>query len=402
MTTYYSRVQYTGDGTTNPKAVPFPFIQQSYVEVYINGVLKTAGTDYTWPSGSTIAPTVAWPNGSLVEFRRNTPKAASLVNFADGGTLDEAMLDLNTTQLLHVAQESIDAVGDNAQVYATQAAASAGTAVTAANAAATSATTAAGSATAAAASATAAAASAASINPATVAHNTSNETWAGIKTFTSSPVIPDAVGATQAASKGQMDTADAATLAAAEAYTDSHHVSDVLVSAQYITATGAFSVTTPAGATRALIKLQAGGGRGGPSNNSNSGGGGGYLEKLLTGLVGGTTVLTGSVGAGATTNVTAGGSTTLTAPVALTASGGAGTSTGGAASGGDWNVTGGSGASTYDGTSGYTHAGGNAPLGKASFDGSATLTPPPPQGYGYGGAGAQNGGNGIAIILFYK
>ena len=53
---------------------------------------------------------------------------------------------------------------------------------------------------------------------ATVIHNTGNETLAGIKTFSSSPVVPDATVANQAASKGQMDAADAATLASAESY----------------------------------------------------------------------------------------------------------------------------------------------------------------------------------------
>ncbi|MBS1776298.1 MAG: hypothetical protein JSS64_08475 [Bacteroidetes bacterium] len=39
--------------------------------------------------------------------------------------------------------------------------------------------------------------------------NTGNETIAGTKTFSSSPVIPDGTAANHAASKGQMDTADA-------------------------------------------------------------------------------------------------------------------------------------------------------------------------------------------------
>lgn len=221
MTTYYSRVQYTGDGTLDPKAVTFPFILAAYVEVYINGVLKVDGVDYTWPSSTTIAPLAAWPVGALVEFRRNTPKATSLVNFADGSQLNEAALDLNTTQLLHVAQESIDAVGDNAQVYATQAAASAGTAATEAANAAASAAAAASSELAAASDAAAAAASAASINPASLVHNTGAESIAGVKTFSSSPVVPDATGSTEVASKGQMDTADAAVLAAAVSHADS-------------------------------------------------------------------------------------------------------------------------------------------------------------------------------------
>ncbi len=40
-----------------------------------------------------------------------------------------------------------------------------------------------------------------------VVHNTGNETVAGIKTFSSSPVIPDAIASNQPASKGQLDAA---------------------------------------------------------------------------------------------------------------------------------------------------------------------------------------------------
>lgn len=53
----------------------------------------------------------------------------------------------------------------------------------------------------------------------TLLHNTGDEAVDGIKTFTSSPIIPDAVDPTQAASKGQMDAADAATLNNAETFT---------------------------------------------------------------------------------------------------------------------------------------------------------------------------------------
>lgn len=47
-------------------------------------------------------------------------------------------------------------------------------------------------------------------NDADVVKLTGNQTVGGIKTFSASPVVPDAVNANQAASKGQMDTADTA------------------------------------------------------------------------------------------------------------------------------------------------------------------------------------------------
>lgn len=66
------------------------------------------------------------------------------------------------------------------------------------------------SASAAAASAAAAAASAASINDANLVHKTGNETVGGVKTFTSSPVLPEnATTALQAVPKQQLDEATA-------------------------------------------------------------------------------------------------------------------------------------------------------------------------------------------------
>lgn len=177
-----------------------------------------------------------------------------------------------------------------------------------------------------------------------------------------------------------------------------------LVSEVVVTATGAYSVTVPAGATMCAAELVGGGGSTG--NGTPSGGGGAYTRKIF-GVAAGA-LLTGQVGAGGAQNnssiAAAGGATTLSSP-ALTAGGGAGGGTssgaGGAASGGDVNIAGQSSTSSgfgiYNGTSIIAPGGGN-PLAPSSFYANGTQ---PGQGSSYGTIN-NSGGNGIAIFKFYK
>ena len=154
----------------------------------------------------------------------------------------------------------------------------------------------------------------------------------------------------------------------------------VLVGIDYVTTTGSYSKTAPAGATRALVKVQGGGGNG---FSSATGGSGGYAEKFITGLTGGSSSISGVVGAN-------GAASTITAPVTVTcAAGGNSASVGGAASGGDLNISGRTGwYPIYE------------PAGTPSFMGDLLI------GYGWGGTNSGGpstaGGQGIVIIEWYK
>lgn len=119
------------------------------------------------------------------------------------------------------------------------------------------------------------------------------------------------------------------------------------------------TITIPAGATRALVRLWGGTGGGGSSNTSGAGAGAGagYLEKYLTGLTAANTLALTLGAAGTVTanaNGGAGGNSTLASGTqtisTLTANGGgagvggaaAGNAggAGGTATGGDFNITG--------------------------------------------------------------
>jgi hypothetical protein len=120
------------------------------------------------------------------------------------------------------------------------------------------------------------------------------------------------------------------------------------VDTNYLSASG--TVTIPAGATRARIRLwggTGGGHTGSCCNQGGSGGGAGYLEKKLTGLTPGNTfaltVGAAGVAAGAGGNTSLASGTQTIATLTANGGGGGGGSTGGAAgtaSGGDLNIPG--------------------------------------------------------------
>ena len=151
----------------------------------------------------------------------------------------------------------------------------------------------------------------------------------------------------------------------------------VLVGIDYVTTTGAYTKTAPAGATRALVRMVAGGGI---SIYGYGGGSGGYSEKLITGLTGGSSSISGIVGA-------ASASTTISSPVTVTCSPGGNdyvigtTGAAGSASGGDLNV----------------------PGVVGSLTGSSSMLGHGGMGYGWGGCvGYLAGGQGVVIIEWYK
>ena len=109
-TTYYSLVRYTGDGSNRTFTVPFPYLDSSDVEVYIDGVATTA---FTFLSESSIQTTVAPAIGAIVTVKRNTQKDSKLVDFTNGSILDEAALDLENDQLMYIAQENADVATDS-------------------------------------------------------------------------------------------------------------------------------------------------------------------------------------------------------------------------------------------------------------------------------------------------
>ena len=109
----YSYVTYTGNGATTNYSIPFTYIQKTDVEVYVDNVLKTVTTDYTWPNTTSITFNSPPANGKEIKIKRNTTKASKLVDFTDGSILSSSNLDLSADQMLYVVQELYDASTTN-------------------------------------------------------------------------------------------------------------------------------------------------------------------------------------------------------------------------------------------------------------------------------------------------
>lgn len=107
-----SFVTYTGTGTQTQFAVTFPYISKLHVFVFVDG----ASVSFVWVNNSLIQTTVAPLSGTFVELRRDTPVAAPLVDFEDGGTLSELDLDLMALQALYTNQEQADDIANSMKV----------------------------------------------------------------------------------------------------------------------------------------------------------------------------------------------------------------------------------------------------------------------------------------------
>jgi hypothetical protein len=99
---------YTGNGSTTTFSVTFPYITQSHVQVRLDNVLKTLGVDYTFPTSSTIQFTNAPANSVNINFKRSSNQSARLVDFQDGSTITESILDQDSNQMFYMSQEAID------------------------------------------------------------------------------------------------------------------------------------------------------------------------------------------------------------------------------------------------------------------------------------------------------
>ena len=101
----YSYKEYTADGSTSTFAVPFDYIEQVDVKVFIDGVEDTGRT---FTSSSTIQTSTTPSNGALVRLERNTDIQNRAVDFAAGSVLTEEDLDNSNIQVFYAAQEAID------------------------------------------------------------------------------------------------------------------------------------------------------------------------------------------------------------------------------------------------------------------------------------------------------
>ena len=112
----YAINTYTGDGTTDTFSVTFPYISTTDVVVTIDGVTKTLTTDYTFATSSTIQFTSPPAGSTTIKFTRSSNRTARLVDYQDGSTITESILDQDSNQMFYMAQEAIDITDSNISV----------------------------------------------------------------------------------------------------------------------------------------------------------------------------------------------------------------------------------------------------------------------------------------------
>lgn len=106
--TYFSRVNYTGNGTTTDFVVPFPYLEQDDISVTVNN----QATTFTWTNDATIHISPAPANGLVVFIKRTTDIDAPKVDYTDGSTLTELDLDTSHKQEIYALQEIVDQLTD--------------------------------------------------------------------------------------------------------------------------------------------------------------------------------------------------------------------------------------------------------------------------------------------------
>lgn len=101
--------KFTGNGVQVQWNVNTPYISKLHIFVFVDGVSKP----FVWVNNTLLQTTTAPADQSTVEVRRDTPIAAPLVDFEDGGTLNEEDLDAIALQELYLAQEQADDIDNS-------------------------------------------------------------------------------------------------------------------------------------------------------------------------------------------------------------------------------------------------------------------------------------------------
>jgi microcystin-dependent protein len=102
-TEYLSRVYYTGDGTTSTWTIPFSYINQSHIHIYLDGVETT---NFTWLTSNTISITPG--KGVLLLIKRETTNTKRLIEYQNASLTNSNDFNLEGNQEFYINQEALD------------------------------------------------------------------------------------------------------------------------------------------------------------------------------------------------------------------------------------------------------------------------------------------------------
>lgn len=103
-------ITYSGDGSTTGFAVDFAFLDETHLEVRVDGSIQVLNVDYTVDTdllGITfmVAPGVGTNN---VVITRTTPHPSLYVSFAEGSAVRKSSLDDAFLQSIYYTEEVED------------------------------------------------------------------------------------------------------------------------------------------------------------------------------------------------------------------------------------------------------------------------------------------------------
>jgi len=103
---------YTGNGTNKLFSITFPYLDTSDIDVYLNGVLQTITTEYTFANATTVEFVTAPANGAVVLLDRSTDDSTLQATFFPGSSIKANDLNFNFDQVLYLAQETANSAAN--------------------------------------------------------------------------------------------------------------------------------------------------------------------------------------------------------------------------------------------------------------------------------------------------
>lgn len=104
----YSNQRTVSNGTLRTILLSITFFDKSEISVFVNDVKQNLGVNYTWATDNSIQFPDAIPAGTVVIVRRNTDISEMRHIFTEGAQFTNQTLDEDYTQILHIAQESVE------------------------------------------------------------------------------------------------------------------------------------------------------------------------------------------------------------------------------------------------------------------------------------------------------
>jgi hypothetical protein len=97
---------YTGNGSNKLFSITFPYLDTSDIDVYLNGMLQTITTQYTFANATTVEFVAAPANGAVILLDRSSDDTTLQATFFPGSSIKAADLNDNFDQVLFLAQET--------------------------------------------------------------------------------------------------------------------------------------------------------------------------------------------------------------------------------------------------------------------------------------------------------